>query len=168
MAAVIGCQRHMVSLWETGTHTPRGAYLRALEQLREQARQRARRRRHGNAAKFERVAPGIYRREYATALGETSVFYYGRLKRKRDGKRLLFTLGTDLNEAKDQWAIIKVKNRRGEYLAEYKPKKANVVEVGPSTVESWSKVYLETWKRSRQTPRLPLREAYRLHAVDRH
>lgn len=41
---------------------------------------------------FSRIAPGLYEREYATATGESSVLYYGRLKSK-DGKRQLFALG---------------------------------------------------------------------------
>lgn len=71
---------------------------------------------------FERIAPGLYRREYAMATGESSVFYYGRLKCK-NGNRPLFALGTDLREAKDRWSEIKIANRRGEDLSRFKPEK---------------------------------------------
>ena len=40
---------------------------------------------------FKRIGPGLYEREYVTATGESSKFYYGRLK--YNGKRPLFALG---------------------------------------------------------------------------
>ena len=101
--------------------------------------------------KFERVrdpagtpTPGLYRRVYGIATGEMSVLYYGRLKSKRDGKRMLFALGPNLQEAKDEWSIITVKNRRKESLEEYKPEKKNRMAADPDTmtVEQWSKEYL--------------------------
>jgi integrase len=92
---------------------------------------------------FEKVEPGIYRREYVTANGP-SVLYYGRLKVKRTGNRELFALGPNLKEARDQFSIIKVKNRRGEDLGEFKakPKAQQIPEAGPMTVERWSEIYL--------------------------
>src|SRR5438309_10845312 len=94
--------------------------------------------------KFDRVAPGLYRRQYATANGESSVLYYGRLKRKRDGKSQLFALGPKLQEAKDELSIIKVRNRRGEDLSAYRPKaKSDEGKAKQTTVEAWSKIYLD-------------------------
>ncbi len=90
-----------------------------------------------------RPTPGLYRRVYGTATGGTSVLYYGRLKRKIDGKRMLFALGPNLQEAKDEWSIIRVRNRRGEGLSEYKPKKAECAEprAGIFTWGEWSEKY---------------------------
>lgn len=93
--------------------------------------------------KFERIAPGLYRRSYRTATGETSALYYGRLKRKSDGRRMLFALGSDLGDAKNDWALIKAKNRKGENLEEFKPqRRPSEANAGPKTVEEWSKIYL--------------------------
>jgi DNA-binding transcriptional regulator YiaG len=39
-ADIIGCQQHMVSHWERGKHSPRGAYLKALKELAEKARKK--------------------------------------------------------------------------------------------------------------------------------
>ena len=90
---------------------------------------------------FQRIAPGFYRREYKTASGATSVFYYGRLKPKRGGKRCLFALGSDENKAKDEWSIIKVRNRRSEELGEYKPQKPIPQNTKGITVAEWAEKY---------------------------
>src|SRR5262249_17393384 len=71
--------------------------------------------------KLKRIAPGLYAREYEKANGEKSLLYYGRLTYK--GERLLFALGSDLREAKDKLAEIKIANRRGEDLSRFKPEK---------------------------------------------
>jgi integrase len=96
---------------------------------------------------FEKVAPGIYRREYRTAAG-LSVLYYGRLTLRSTGERELFALGPNLKEAKDQFAIIKVKNRRKEDLSEFKPtKKADALpevrdgKATPFTFAEWAEKY---------------------------
>jgi integrase len=97
--------------------------------------------------KFEKVAPGIYRRQYHTAAG-LSVLYYGRLTLRSTGERALFALGPNLSEAKDQFAIIKVKNRRGEDLSEFKPTKKADAEpevrdgkATPFTFAEWAEKY---------------------------
>jgi hypothetical protein len=93
--------------------------------------------------KFERIAPGLYRREYSTAAGESSVFYYGRLKCK-NASRSLFALGTDLREAKDRWAEIKIANRRGENLSRFKPEKAKPEPTdAPMTFRRYAEIYLD-------------------------
>ncbi len=92
--------------------------------------------------KFRRIAPGLYRREYATASGDASVLYYGRLKYKGNGgKRTLFALGENEKEAKGDWQIIKVKNRRGEDLSEYKYKKPEPKNTDALTFAEWADKY---------------------------
>jgi DNA-binding transcriptional regulator YiaG len=43
LADRIGAQRHTVARWELGKHEPRGANLKALEELRERINKRRRR-----------------------------------------------------------------------------------------------------------------------------
>ena len=62
---------------------------------------------------------------------------------KKTGKRSLFALGSNLPEAKDKLAEIKIANRRGEDLSKFKPeKRAEPVKTDkPRTFTEWAKEY---------------------------
>lgn len=88
---------------------------------------------------FEKIESGIYRREYVKVTGERSVLFYGRLKNKKTGRRELFHLGPSLQDARNDWAIIRARNRKGEDLTEYKappPKQENKPSPEVLTFES--------------------------------
>jgi integrase len=94
---------------------------------------------------FEKVEPGIYLRQYVKVTGERSVLYYGRLKNKKTGKRELFHLGPSLQDARNDWAIIRARNRKGEDLSEYKaqpkPQAENKPSTGVLTFAKWAELY---------------------------
>jgi hypothetical protein len=91
---------------------------------------------------FEKVESGIYRREYVKVTGERSVLFYGRLKNKTTGKRELFHLGPNLQDARNDFAIIRARNRKGEDVSEYKappkpkPQADNKVSDGRNCIRS--------------------------------
>ena len=70
---------------------------------------------------------------------------HARLNVRRTGNRELFVLGPIVKEARDQFSIIKVKNRRGEDLSEFKakPKAQQIPEARPMAVERWNEIYLD-------------------------
>ena len=76
--------------------------------------------------------------------GERSVLFYGRLKNKKTGRRELFHLGPSLQDARNDWAIIRSRNRKGEDLTEYKappPKQENKPSAEVLTFEKWAELY---------------------------
>ena len=93
---------------------------------------------------FEKVESGIYRRTYAKVTGERSVLFYGRLKNKKTSRRELFHLGASLQDARNDFAIIRARNRKGEDISEYKALKPQA-ESKPSsevmTFAKWAQLY---------------------------
>ena len=72
------------------------------------------------------------------------MLFYGRLKNKKTGRRELFHLGPSLQDARNDWAIIRSRNRKGEDLTEYKappPKQENKPSAEVLTFEKWGELY---------------------------
>ncbi len=88
--------------------------------------------------KFERVAPRLYRREYRTNVGERAVRYYARFVCKRKGKRRLFALGANLDEAKDRLKELEVQNNR---LADFYQGKSGNGKAGALLLAEWGDKY---------------------------
>src|SRR5262249_11367014 len=64
---------------------------------------------------------------------------------KKTGKRELFHLGASLSDARNDFAIIRARNRKGEDVSEYKarpkPRSENKPSAGVLTFAKWAELY---------------------------
>ncbi len=88
--------------------------------------------------KFERIAPRLYRRDYRTNTGERAIRYYARFVCKLKGKRRLFALGANLDEAKDRLKELEVQNNR---LADFDQGKSGGEKARALTLSEWAEKY---------------------------
>lgn len=94
--------------------------------------------------KFERVkkVKYLYRRQYRTANGDWSTIYYGRFVDWK-GKRRMFSLGNNLDTAKDELELLRARNVRKEDFDADKMKTVPAPALERMTVKAWAALYLE-------------------------
>ena len=89
--------------------------------------------------KFERIARHFYKRQYQTATGDWSTYYYGIFVDCKK-KRRTFPLGSDLRTAKDELKVYEARNIRREDFDQDKEQRSK--EQG-MTFSQWTERYLD-------------------------
>src|SRR3990167_5122671 len=95
--------------------------------------------------KFERVGKHFFRRSYPVAGGNLSIIYYGIFTSKLKRKRRVFSLGSDLKQAREALKALEGRNVLREDFDKEREEREKA-QVKAMTVGEWLNRYLELIK----------------------